>query len=95
MLVTSISKVWSTSVFRLQSVTSLTQCLLHLGQTILINSMIKKDHLGVEVTRVIPVLPACAAVDLMIISGGSVKKKLSFLGGNAAWEQNESPYFYK
>lgn len=57
--------------------------------------MIKKDHLGVEVTRVIPVLPACAAVDLMIISGGSVKKKLSFLGGNAAWEQNVSPYFYK
>lgn len=73
-LVTSISKVWSTSVFRLQSVTSLTQCLLHLGQTILINSMIKKDHLGVEVTRVIPVLPACAAVDLMIISGAALKR---------------------
>lgn len=72
-----------------------TQCVLHLCQAIVINSMIKKDHLGVEVTQVIPVHPACAAVDLMIISEGSVKKKSSFLGGNATWEQNLSPFFYK
>lgn len=43
---------------------------------------------------VIPVHPACATVELTLITQGNIKKK-SFLGVNATQEQNLAPFCYK
>lgn len=67
--------------------------LLYLYQAILINSMLKIPS-GTELTSVIPVHSACAAIELTLITEDSIIKK-SFLGVNATWKQLFAEFFYK
>lgn len=54
---------------------------VHLCQAILIDNTLNVPS-GVELMLVIPVHPACATVELTLITQGNIKKK-SFLGVNA------------
>lgn len=67
--------------------------LLYLCQTILINSTLKIAS-GIELTSVIPVHSAYAAIELTLITEDSVTKK-SFLGVNATGKQPFAEFSYK
>lgn len=70
-----------------------TWALFHLCQAMLINTMLKMPS-GIELTSVIHVHFAYAAVELTLITDGNVKKK-SCLGINTAWKQPFAEFLYK